>query len=93
MNHPRVWIKFGTQRVSVAQAALRIGISQTGLWDRLRRGVPRDQLFLPGHGPRVKLVPAPTVEPPNPRRNFIAAMNGELTGEEYLAAEHALDKY
>jgi hypothetical protein len=81
MNHVRVWIKFGNKRLSVAQAALQIGISQMGLWNRLRRGVSRDELLRPGYGPRGK-----------PKTPFMAAINGEITADQYLKAEAARDR-
>lgn len=52
MKHARVWIKFGTERVSVAQAAKRIGVAQMTMWSRLRRGASQKELLAPGYGPR-----------------------------------------
>lgn len=48
----RVWLKFNGERISVAECARRIGISQMALWGRLRRGVSLAELFAPGYGPR-----------------------------------------
>jgi hypothetical protein len=88
MNHPRVWIKMGDKRLSVNQAALRSGISPCCLWDRLRRGVPKEELLKPGTGPRLKIVRAePSPKPSSPRQNFLDAMDGKLSANEYLLAE------
>lgn len=89
MNHSRVRIKMDGQLVSVNQAVLRSGISPCTLWDRLKRGVPKEELLKPGTGPRLKVVKPPSAPPPSARDNFIEAMNGSLTADEYLAAEES----
>lgn len=114
--HPKVWIKWGDQgeRVTVSEAARRIGIMPGSLWHRLERGVPREKLLSPGWSLRPqcrrKVKPeaavAAPIPPPRPlgKRALVdakrvlgtvkengspvrAAMNAELTAEEYLAAE------
>lgn len=69
---PRVWIKFEGQKLSVSAVAMRIGVTSVGLWDRLHRGVPREELLKPGYGPR---------------RAFQDPLSALPTPEEYLAAE------
>lgn len=89
MSNVRLRIKMGDERVTVAEAARRIGISQMGLWSRLKRGVPREHLLSPGYGPRhlnglrskQKLLDVVK----DCGSAFGAAMHGELTAEEFLA--------
>lgn len=81
MKHPRVLIKMDGQRLSVNQAAIRIGISPMGLWNRLEKGVSREELFRPGYGPRKESAAG----------LFLAAANGTLTAEEYLTQDRAND--
>lgn len=42
-------------RLTLNAAARVIGISRTGLLNRLTRGIPRSELFAPGRGPNVDL--------------------------------------
>jgi hypothetical protein len=83
MVHPPLKIKWADgSRITVAEAARRIGISPCGLWHRLEAGVPRSQLFLPGTGPRnVAKIVAETGSP------FRAAISGDISPEEYLQIE------
>lgn len=90
----RLRIKIGTERVTVAEASRRIGISQMGLWARLKRGVSREHLLDPGYGPRC---PAKGIRPKQTLlavvddcgSAFGAAMHGSLTADEYLAVTDA----
>lgn len=74
--HQRVWVKLNGQKLSVSAAARFIGVSATCLWYRLQRGVSKEELLKPGYGPRgTKLSPVK------------AALNGNISAEEYLASE------
>lgn len=76
----RVRIKLGSQRLTVAEVARRIGISPMGLWNRLKRGVSREQLLAPGYGPRrVQQIVR------EHGSAFGAALHDDLTADEYLA--------
>lgn len=112
-KHPKVWIKWGTEgeRLTVAEAARRIGIMPGSLWHRLERGVCREKLLSPSWSLRPecarKTPPATATKRPMPvvpKRTLVeakavmekvkqhgspvrAALNGDLSGEEYLAAE------
>lgn len=94
MSYTRLRIKVGTERLTVAETARRIGISPMGLWNRLKRGVSRELLLAPGYGPRH------ASDNTRPLRKlhevtaqcgsaFGAAMQGELTADEYLKVTDA----
>jgi hypothetical protein len=94
MNHAhgRVWIKYEGERLTVSEASRRLNVSPMGLWDRLKRGVSRERLLAPGYGPRPRKIPqhverARPLSPEQLRSPVVAAMNEELSAEEYLHAE------
>jgi len=43
----RMLVKYGNERLTVAQAATRVGISSTAMRFRLERGWPKEKLFSP----------------------------------------------
>lgn len=96
MKHPRVWLKFRGDKVSVAQCAKAIGVSQTCLWQRLRRGASLAELFAPGYGPRKKRMaadmhtedfqPARRPPPPRPYRELLAIIKQHGSPERAAAA-------
>lgn len=60
----RVWVKVGTERLSVASAARVFNISEMCLWNRLKRGVPKAELFAPGYGSHTGPRLSPKQRPP-----------------------------
>lgn len=76
MKHGRVWIKFAGEKISVRQAAIRIGVTPMCMWKRLEKGVSREELLRPS-GRRIRSI-------------FMAAINGELSGDEYIKIENDL---
>lgn len=94
----RVWLKIDGGRVSVPEAARRLGVSRQTIYIRLRAGVPREALLAKAYGgeraPKVKLTaarPRPMLtirervrEAGSPVR---AAFQGDLTAEEFLSAD------
>lgn len=79
----RVWLKYHGEKLSVAECARRIGISEMGLWSRLRRGVSTIELFAPGYGPRK---PKRDEEAPLPRARPAAVLPKGCRSPEQAAA-------
>jgi hypothetical protein len=84
----RVWLKYNGEKLSVAECARRIGVTDMCLWGRLYRGVSPSELFAPGYGPRKPkpvVTPKQTVQLPKGCMSpEVAAALGYLNTDEYL---------
>ena len=96
----KMLVKYGDERLTIPQAAKRIGISVCALNWRLRKGWPKEQLFAAAsfkhrHGPRgpksVEAPPRSNVQLRQVMREYVspfhAAADGQITAEEYLKLE------
>lgn len=94
----KILVKFGTERLTISAAAARVGISPTAMRHRITQGWPKEKLFIvASHSNRC--TPSKLVQPPERSANqlskimreytspFRAAMDAEITADEYLSLE------
>lgn len=98
----KILIKFGDERLTIAEAASRVGISVTAMRYRVFSGWPKEMLFSRDRYVRVKgkaqLVPQPARSPTHLDRvmreytsPFRAAIDSAITAEEYLQLDRRED--